>query len=509
MAGQTFAELQIKYMLEQQGLPFDENSLKSLLLDKDYLLQRSVLGGRIIGCGVTMQAQEYIYHCHLSDEQKLAIYGSGYEIGSPQSIPKTSEKAFHVYLAQTYGGADTADLVKQIKKNIAVLTGIPFKVFLKKDRNLAFKVITLLYRICRVYRPQLFRLLKVESADKANFEFRSAFPLLNEQSEENSAVLAEILSHLTFSMPKTHAEQAWRILTDLALTGEAMAVYVRSEIEGEHYQPNRYSRHNINAALKEALKKPAVDSVADPDRLDFLLYASLALREYSERKKSNHLVMQAVYKNPLRLRTLQCAKLPSFSDKDVLTFLTGKKVTRIKPSLEKQAEFVELIVRQYTLNITEPLPSIHKQIIKALILHDEKLGVNIPSAITGASNVQQSVTSILKDAERYSRRNPEGNYPNLRRYPEALLLYWDMRYHMAVKALMSKQVEDGFQNMLSITEWELQVDTELIEYLQFSDMKTYQTLPGIADKFMNELGYQPGKVTPFNTADEELTHGYF
>ncbi|HDL6958799.1 TPA: hypothetical protein PXM37_002385 [Yersinia enterocolitica] len=497
MTAQTITKLQIECILKQQNLMFDKNGLKTLLLDKGFLLLRSVLGGRVIGGGVSLQVQEYIYHHYLSDEQKQAIYGSGYEIGSPLPVPDTSENAYHDYLAQTYGGIDVADLVKQIKKNITELTGIPFKVFLQKDRNLALKVVTLFYRICRIYRPQLFRLLKVESTDKANFEFRSAFPQQHEQSEENSAVLAEILCHLTFSMPKAYAEQAWRILTDLALTGEEMAVYVKSEIEGEQYQPGRYSRHNISAALNYALKKPTLDPVTEPDRLDFLLYASLALREYSERKKSNHLVMQAVYKNPLRLKTLRCATLPSFSDKDVLTFLTGKEVTRIKPSLEKQAEFVELIVRQYTRDITEPLPSMNKQIIKALILHDEKLGVHIPSAITGASNVQTSVTSILKDAERYARRDPEGNYPDLRRYPEALLLYWDMRYHMAVKALMSKQVEDGFLNMLSIAEWELQVDTGLIEYLQFSDMKTYQTFPGIVDKFMHQLGYQPGKVTPF------------
>ena len=139
----------------------------------------------------------------------------------------------------------------------------------------------------------------------------------------------------------------------------------------------------------------------------------------------------------------------------------------------------------------------NKQIIKALILHDEKLGVRIPSVITGTGNVQQSVTSILKDAERYARTDPEGNYPDLRRYPEALLLYWDMRYRMAVEALLSKQVDDGFQKMLSIAEWELRVDTQLIEYLKFSDIKVYQSLPEIADKFMHQLGYQPGKVTLF------------
>ncbi|KEA54403.1 hypothetical protein DT73_00585 [Mangrovibacter sp. MFB070] len=495
MATQTFTELQIKYMLEQMGLTFDENGLKTLLQHKDTLLQRSVLGGRVIGGGVTLQTQEYIYHRYLSDEQKRVIYGSGYEIGSSQPIPDTSEKAFHVYLAQTYGGADVADLVKQIKKNIAVLTGIPFKVFLEKDRNLAFKVVTLFYRICRVYRPQIFRLLKVESTDKANFEFRSAFPQQHEQSEENSAVLAEILSHLTFSMPKTYAEQAWRILSNLTLTCEKMAVYVKSEIEGERHDPDHYSRNNINAALGMILEKQAIEPAYD--RLDFLLYASLALQEYSERKNSNHLVMQAVYKNPLQLRTLRCAKVPSFSDKDVLTFLTGKPVTRVKPSLEKQAGFVERIVLHYARDLTGPLPTMNKQIIKALILHDEKLGVRIPSVITGTGNVQQSVTSILKDAERYARTDPEGNYPDLRRYPEALLLYWDMRYHMAVEALLSKQVDDGFQKMLSIAEWELRVDTQLIEYLRFSGIVTYQSLPGIVEKFMHQLGYKPGKVTIF------------
>lgn len=498
MAAHAFTDLQTKYMLEKQGLTFDVNGLKALLLDKGNLLQRTVLGGRVIGGGITLQPQEYIYHRYLSDSQKLAIYGSGYEIGSPLPITDTSEKAFHFYLRQTYGGADVADLVKQIKKNIAALTGLPFKVFLEKDRNLAFKVVTLFYRICRVYRPHLFRLLKVESTDKASFEFRSSFPQQHVQSQENSALLAEILCHLTFSMPKVYTEQAWRILTNLALTGEEMAVYVKSEIEGEQHQPGHYSRHNIGVALDAILEKPATEPVYE--RLDFLLYASLALLEYSERKRSNHLVMQAVYKNPLRLRTLNCAKLPSFSDKDVLTFLTGKAVTRVRPSLEKQAGFVELIVLHNARDLTVPLPTINKQIIKALILHDERLGINIPSVITGTGNVQQSATSILKDAERYARTEPEGHYPDLRRYPEALLLYWDMRYHMAVEALLSKQVDDGFKKMLSIMELELEVDTRLIEYLQSSNIRTYQTLPGIADKFMHQLGYQPGKVT-FVTAD--------
>ena len=496
MTAQTFTELQIKYIFEKHGLTFDENGLKTFLLDKNFLLQRSVLGGRVIGGGVTLHAQEYIYHCYLSDEQKREIYNSGYEIGSPLSISNTSEKEFHAYLEQTYGGADVTDLVKQIKKNISALTGIPFKDFLEKDRNLALKVVTLFYRICRTYRPQLFHLLKVENTDKASFEFRSAFPHQDEQSEENSALLAEILCHLTFSMPKAYAEQAWRILTNIALSGEAMAVYVKSEIEGEQYQPECYSRQKIAPALEAVLEKQMTEHVYD--RLDFLLYASLVLREYSARKKSNHLVMQAVYKNPLRLRTLKSARLPSFSDKDVLTFLTGKVVTRIKRSLDKQAGFVEFIVRHYSRDLTEPLPTMNKQIIKALILHDEKLGVRIPSAITGTGNIQQSVSSILKDAERYARTDPEGKYPDLRRYPEALLLYWDMRYHMAMEALFSKHVDDGFRKMRSIAECELLVDTRLIEYLQFSDIRTYLSLPGIADKFMRQLGYQPGKVTHFN-----------
>ncbi|WP_406909089.1 hypothetical protein [Klebsiella oxytoca] len=104
--------------LHNRNVTFDENGLKVLLLDKDYLLQRSVLGGRVIGGGVALQVQEYIYHHYLSDEQKQEIYSSGYEIGSPLPIPDTSEKVYHNYLAQTYGGIDVADLVKQIKRNI-------------------------------------------------------------------------------------------------------------------------------------------------------------------------------------------------------------------------------------------------------------------------------------------------------------------------------------------------------------------------------------------------------
>ncbi|MDI3141723.1 hypothetical protein [Enterobacter kobei] len=70
MKGQTFSELQVQHILTQQKLPFDENGLKVLLLDKSYLRQRSVLGGRVIGGGVALQVQEFIYHHYLSDEQK-------------------------------------------------------------------------------------------------------------------------------------------------------------------------------------------------------------------------------------------------------------------------------------------------------------------------------------------------------------------------------------------------------------------------------------------------------
>ncbi|WP_277850636.1 hypothetical protein [Moellerella wisconsensis] len=495
MTKPIFITLQVKQILENQGLPFNVNGLKNLLLDKNFLLQRSVLGGRVVGGGVSLQVQEYIYHHYLSNEEKKTIYTSGYEIGCPDPIPEVNDAMFYNYLSKTYGGADAADLVKQIKKNISILTGIPFKDFLKKDRNLALKVVTLFYRICRIYRPHLFSLFKVCSTDKANFEFRSAFPQQHEQSEENSAILAEILSHLTFSMPKEYAEQAWRILTNLALTGDAMAVYVKSEIDGEKHNPEQYSRNNINTALDVMMGKKITDPVYD--RLDFLLYASLVLQEYSERKKSNHIVMQTVYKNPLKLRTLCYARLPSFSDKDVLSFLFGKPIIRVKPSLEKQAGFVEWIIQHYTLGPFEPLPKMNKQIIKALILHDEKLGIRIPSELTGTGNIPQSVTSILKDAERYVRNAPDGRYPELRRYPEALLLYWDMRYHMAVNVLLEKEVDDGFKKMLSIAEWELIVDTQLIKYLQFGDIKRYESIPELADEFMYQLGYQPGKVTIF------------
>ncbi|MCY7294975.1 hypothetical protein [Alteromonas sp. a30] len=218
--------LQNKMILGCAGLSQDIDSLKPFLTDfKDdngeassAFIRRNV-EDRIIG-GSWGNLQGYVFSI-LSREQRAIIYGSGYEPGYPDPIPSDSEKELYNYLQTTYGGS-VEDLCKKIKKDIKNLVGIPFLTFLKQDRNQAYKVLTLMYRIYR-FRSKLMKLLLSDSTDKCNYEFRSEHPLRESEAKENSAILSEILCHLRFMMSDLEGEKMSKVVETLTCTQSYVA----------------------------------------------------------------------------------------------------------------------------------------------------------------------------------------------------------------------------------------------------------------------------------------------
>lgn len=106
------------------------------------------------------------------------------------------------YLEDEYGGS-AEDLVKNIKRNVSELIGIPFETFLKADKSLAYKIITLFYRVCRQFSNQFFNFLNVDKKQNAVLNLgRLPYREAKGKGYENTALLAELLGHLTFSMPK-------------------------------------------------------------------------------------------------------------------------------------------------------------------------------------------------------------------------------------------------------------------------------------------------------------------
>ncbi|MCY7294974.1 hypothetical protein [Alteromonas sp. a30] len=70
-------------------------------------------------------------------------------------------------------------------------------------------------------------------------------------------------------------------------------------------------------------------------------------------------------------------------------------------------------------------------LIKALILHDQKLRINVPSLVTGMYGVEQSPLAFLQKAVRNKQKH-ELNNMNPNQSPEGLSQYWYSRVMLAV-----------------------------------------------------------------------------
>jgi len=487
--------MNVESAFNELNIELSDSGLTKFFNDSEYQRTRTTSGERYIVNSGICNFSEYVYHYYLTEQQKRKIFGSHFEIGHPDKAEGTYTQ-LSSYLQDTYGGADAYDHIKESKKFIEELTNIPFDDYYNQDSSLALKILALLYRFSRQYRSKLFSFLKAQDKGKANYEYRSIQPLPLDQSISNTSLLADLLAHLTFSMPRAYAKQALTIHQDIATVGEEMEVYIKSEFDAEQTTVpsgivGRYSIELIEPAIHDLLHHGKENTIYD--RLDFKLYAALSLIEYSVRRKSNQIVSGIVYSNIFKLKSLCRAKLPSFSDKDVLAFLFGESISG--PSkLEQKAVFIEKIYEHYSKKLIR-VGKMNKQIMKAIICHDDKLGIQIPSVVQGTNNIPQSVISILKEAVRISEKN-NGEFPDPSIFPEALTYYWFLRYRLALDVLMAEDKNIKHTKLAEMYRLNLLVDENLVEYLKGKDLLGFQSIKNLPNQFARKLGYAvPSKVT--------------
>lgn len=423
-------------ILKVNGLTNDIATLKPYLTDMVCLereasssfVQRNV-GSRVIGCPWG-NLHGYIFS-NLTDEQKCGIYESAYEAGYPSDkLPSKSEAELFQYLESRYGGS-VEDLSKDIRTDVKKITSLPFKFWVKRDRVVAYRVLTLLYRLHR-FRPKLRTLLMSDSDNSCSFEFRAEWPLLEDKAMENSSILSELLCRLSFMMPRQEQSQVLNVRDTLSGAQDYVADdFLKLYRDG--ISKFGLSEQKSLELVKVKITKwhEALPNCSDSNelRLDVLLSHYINVRAFSQRIKSNKIITDIVLAYPLNLNPYATKSWVNKSESACLTYLTDSpKPLRIKPTLNEQAELVESIV-------AGPLKQLERTkalnlIIKATILHDEKLGVKVPSRITGLINVESSPIALLKKAVR--QKAEHGIVLNPNASPEGLSNYWFSRIALAI-----------------------------------------------------------------------------
>lgn len=375
----------------------------------------------------------YIYE-NLTPDQLSYVYESSYEAGHPKhQIPSTSETDLFEYLEQNYGGS-AEDLCKKIKAEIVEFTCVTFKKFIEQDRNVAYKVITLFYQLHR-FRPKLNTLLFSSTKNRCNFEFRHSHPMLDAQSMENSALLSEILTKLSFIMPKEEQRQALEIdnilnKTQCFVADDFIGLYCANKV---YLNASECFKLIMSRIQQWADSLPKLTNRQLTPRLDILLNLKIRTKIFTQRAISNELLQSIILQYPLNLNPYAIDSWKNKSESECLTYLTNSnKPLRIKPTLEEQAAYVEKIIVAHPLSDIPPSKALN-MIIKALILHDSKLEIKIPSKITGINNIEHSPIAFLKKVVR-ARKNKENEANNMHPNcsPEALHNYWNSRVRFAL-----------------------------------------------------------------------------
>jgi len=472
--------------LEDEAPDFKE--LKKLMTDREKLQQRTVKGSRILSNKGSHYLVESIYHFGLTESQKKELYTSEYEIGNPNSITEGSNiEDLYSYLEHKYGGS-AEDLVKSIKRNISELIGKPFEIFLKTDKSLAYKIITLFYRICRQFSNQFFNFLNVDKQSKMQFEFRASFPYREAKGKgyENTALLAEVSGHLTFFMPKEYLEQARLIETHLPAIADQISMQTRDYIKfinnavGHHEDSghianlNKIADGNLESAFNSIFK--SIDNQST-QRLDFLLYNLIKLKEYTSRKSSNELLIKLVCETPLKLQSFQDGKCKTWEDKQVIPYLLGHDKS-VSETVDKQTDFIEKYILARKMDGTTALSAQNKQILKTVIIHDSAIdNIKIESFVFGGKNIPSSITAVLKKGAReLNELKTNGTAFSFENYPEAILLYWVMRYELALRVVMAEDKKKAIYLYQQIASWETRIDETLVDYVKNANLSTYNEL---------------------------------
>ncbi|AZG34811.1 hypothetical protein [Shewanella psychromarinicola] len=486
-------DLVVESLLANRACSLDEDGLTEFMTSPNHLLARTVDGGRMLP--EKCYPLYTIYHSYLTDEQRRKIYKSGYEIGHPDLIPCKKEEVFCNYLYTTYGGEDVEDLLRRIKSELSDLLGVDFKIYLERDRNIAYKVLCLFYRLCRLNRPQLFNFLKsgAKNGNFSTFEYRSAFPIFTEQGKENVALLAELHESLTFRMPKSRRWQLRSLITDFRLVGDQMAKLVKSEVEvfySHEFINAEYHPENIPIALELIDRSLEGKGSLAEDSLDEALLVVLTCQELGARNNSNRLVYNQVLATPMNLVSWIGKTFSTFEDEDVLPVLLGDPSFKKKPELDIKADFIVKMLG-YEMLGDSLLPSFNRQIIKALIVHDERYGVKISSKVVGDKGYPTAVTSILKRAVAIYLKS--GSFPDWNEFPEALVQYWIYRYKYSLQLLLDGGGAESKESFCALVKYEHQVDDFLVNLLQSRGTVGAEQFEVVYFKFAYYLGYNLNK----------------
>ncbi|MFB2760632.1 hypothetical protein ACE012_14165 [Shewanella xiamenensis] len=433
---------------------------------RDYLCERNV-EGRIIGCPWG-NLHGYVFS-GLSNKERRDVYQSAYEPGHPdKELPSDSESDLFDYLEQTYGGS-VNDLCKAIKSDIKLFTGVPFACFLKRDRVTANRVLTLFYRLHR-FRPKLRSLLHSNNNKGCNFEFRAEFPMLdNPKAVENTALISEILTRLTFLLEGKERQDALAahdvINGARGFIADSFLNEYTSAIDADGLTEDASLARTLTLIEQWSAGLPLVSMpVGSAHSLAMQLCIGLRIREFVQRTKSEARVIDTVLAHPLNLNPYATATWQGRSDTECLTYLTqANKPLRLKQSLAAQAAYLEsIVVTPWSGFETSRGLSL---LIKAVILHDDKLNICLPSSITGLSCIEDSPRALLKKAVKFTRGDSDTQRMDTNRSPEALSLYWDSRIRLAV-AQQNYGLSRGRLRFEHRAEIEQKVTTRLGHYLE-------------------------------------------
>ena len=177
------------------------------------------------------------------------------------------------------------------------------------------------------------------------------------------------------------------------------------------------------------------------------------------------------------MQSFQGGKCKTWEDKHVIPYLLGYDKS-VSETVDKQTDFIEKYILARKMNGTTALPAQNKQILKAVIIHDSAIGnIKIESFVFGGRNIPSSITAILKkgstDLDKSKTNDTVFSFEN---YPESILLYWVMRYQLALRVVMSKDKKKAIYLYQRIASWETRIDETLVSYVKNANLNTYDEL---------------------------------
>lgn len=471
----------LELALKVAGVPEDEPGLKAFMTDlgepdgspSDNFMKRNI-GDRVIG-GRGIRNLHYQTYIKLDEDQRKRVYQSEYEPGHPEpNLPSESEGALLSYLEQTYQGS-SVDLFKEIKALLKNLTDTGFEEHVKRDRKLAYRIVTLLYRIKR-FRPKVNSLLLKDFADKCQYEFRHEYPMHDSKARENTAILSEIRCRLAFMMTPNQQNKYLTVCEYLVEAQGYVADYFIAKYKKLlcSYVPAESSKR-VNQAIDEwAMDLTSLEVPVSPVPLHIQLNFELQHKEYQKRIQSSRLVAQDVLQQPLNLEPYASETWQNRTETECLTYLTrSEDVLRLKPSLDSQAECLEELVTYPGSDIV----SNHalKMLLKALILHDEKRGMSVKSKAYGVDDMPDSPMAVLKKAAKLKKADKKSGSMNPNLFPEALSKYWDCRIRLLIQQ-QRNGIEKGCCIFEHIVDIEHRVAQTLIDYLKQGGVQAFDQL---------------------------------